>query len=154
MQTYRYVGNQMKRLQMRTYHWPQCPKTLPTARTTRTSHRRVMSVATKITWDPATVNGRKVSNHCPSRARRTHRTKQSWACANETPVPPHPSQDPEPETTADNSPEAARAESQTDTTQTWPPHKTENMVGVGNIRRRIHAPCIMQAATVAALTAN
>ena len=151
MQTYRYVGNQMKRLQVRTSHWPQCAKTLPTARTTRTPHRRVMSVATRITWDPAAVNGRKVSNHCPSRARRTRRTKQSWACANETPVPPHPSHDPEPETTADNSPEAARAESQTDTAQTWPPHKTQNMVGVGNFRWRIHAPCIMQATTDAAL---
>ena len=74
--------------------------------------------------------------------------------ANETPVPPHPSQDPEPQTTADNSPEAARAESQTDTAQTWPPHKPQNMVGVDNFRWRIHAPGIMQATTNAALTAH
>ena len=154
MQTYSYGQTQVKQLQVRTCHWPQCAKTLPTARTRRTTHRTVMGVATRITWDSAPVTGRKVSNHCPSRARGTRRTKQSWACANETPVPPHPSQDPEPETTANNSPEAARAESQTDTAQTWPPHKTQNMVGVDNFRWRIHAPGIMQATTNAALTAH
>ena len=72
--------------------------------------------------------------------------------ANETLVPPHPSQYTESQATADNSPEAVRAESQTDTAQTWPPHKTQNMVCVGYVRGRIHAPSIMQAATDASLT--
>ena len=78
----------------------------------------------------------------------------SCACANESPVPPHPSQDPDSEATADNSPEAVRAESHTDTAQTWPPQKTQNMVGDDNIQRRIHAFCIMQAATDADLTSH
>ena len=74
--------------------------------------------------------------------------------ANETLVPPHPSQNTESQATADSAPEAVRAESHTDTAQTWPPQKTQNMVGDDNIQRRIHAFCIMQAATDADLTSH
>ena len=50
--------------------------------------------------------------------------------------------------------EAVRAESHTDTAQTWPPQKTQNMVADDNIQRRIHAFYIMQAATDADLTSH
>ena len=74
--------------------------------------------------------------------------------ANATLVPPHPSQNRESQATADSAPEAVRAESHTDTAQTWPPQKTQNMVGDDNIQRRIHAFYIMQAATDADLTSH
>ena len=74
--------------------------------------------------------------------------------ANETLVSPHPSQNTESQATADSAQEAVRAESHTDTAQTWPPQKTQNIDNDDNIQRRIHAFCIMQAATDADLTSH
>ena len=154
MQTYRYGQAQVKHLQLRTSHWTHCAKTLPTARTRRPPHETVMGMATRITWDFAPVTGRKLRSHCPTRARGTRRRKQSWACANESPEPPHLSQDAESQATADNAHEAVRAERHTVAAQTWPPHITPHMVFDDNMRRRIHAPGIMQAAADAAFIAH
>ena len=77
MQTYSHGQAQVKHLRLRTCHWTQRLKTLPTARTRQPPHKTVKGMATRITWDFAPVTGRKVSNHCQQRARGSRHTKHS-----------------------------------------------------------------------------
>ena len=60
MQTYSHGQAQVKHLRLRTCHWTQRPKTLPTARRRQPPHKTDKDMATRITWDFAHVTGRKV----------------------------------------------------------------------------------------------
>ena len=113
MQTYSHGQAQVKHLRLRTCHWTQRLKTLPTARTRQPPHKTVMGMATRITWDFAPATGRKVSNHCQQRARDGRHTKHSQAYANESPETSHPRLDAESQAIADNAHEAPCAESHT-----------------------------------------